>query len=458
MSLERYDTTIDDLLPPNENIPHLASAWDFYNSTLRKAKFFAAPMVNQSELPYRMLVRKYNCHVAVTPMIHSRIFQESKKYRKSAFSTCAADRPLIVQFCGNDPDILLRAAKYVENDCDAVDLNLGCPQGIARKGHYGAFLLTETELLCNIVSKLHKNLSVPVTCKIRLLPTMSDTIKLCLALERAGCSLLTVHGRTKENKQQKTGNCNWKAIGIIKKYVQIPVVSNGGIKDIKDVYACLKETCADGADVFRSVTGKPIIICSGIMHRTKWGGFRKQASVKYSNSVIETISLPLHERQIQLAYEYMDLVEKYPTQKSPVRAHLNKFLYSSFVAFASHPTIISARKLLNLPKKKTEWFGEYKSVIDAVKSVVMETKLKSSGSSAGGLNSPKQKESSIDCSPGKWYMRHRDLKRKHKELEKNDCKPVEAPFSLFEFQRQNCKRGPFIYGLCNDRYGRSCYT
>ena len=352
MRSDRDDSNIDNLPPPNKDISHLASAWDFYNSTLRKAKFFAAPMVNQSELPYRMLVRKYNCHVAVTPMIHSRIFQESKKYRKSAFSTCAADRPLIVQFCGNDPDMLLRAAKYVENDCDAVDLNLGCPQGIARKGHYGAFLLTETELLCNIVSKLHQNLSVPVTCKIRLLPKLSDTVKLCLALERAGCSLLTVHGRTKENKQQRTGNCNWKAIGIIKKYVQIPVVSNGGIKDIKDVYACLKETCADGVMSSEALLENPSLFAQALCIGSSGAGLPSEASVKYSNSVIETISLPLHERQIQLAYEYMDLVEKYPTQKSPVRAHLNKFLYSSFVAFASHPKIISARKLLNLPKKK----------------------------------------------------------------------------------------------------------
>ena len=85
---------------PNENLSHVKSAWEFYNNTLLSGKFFAAPMVNQSELPYRMLVRKYNCNVAVTPMIHSRIFQESKKYRKSAFSTCVQAGPLIVQFCG----------------------------------------------------------------------------------------------------------------------------------------------------------------------------------------------------------------------------------------------------------------------------------------------------------------------------------------------------------------------
>ncbi len=45
-----------------------------------------------------------------------------------------------MQFCANDPDTLLAAARLAEPHCDAIDLNLGCPQHIARRGRYGELL------------------------------------------------------------------------------------------------------------------------------------------------------------------------------------------------------------------------------------------------------------------------------------------------------------------------------
>ena len=57
---------------------------------------------------------------------------------------------------------------------------------------------TETDLLVEIVRTLEAGLTVPVTCKIRVLESgLDDTLALCKALERAGCSMITVHGRTK---------------------------------------------------------------------------------------------------------------------------------------------------------------------------------------------------------------------------------------------------------------------
>ena len=63
-------------------------------------------------------------------------------------------RPLLAQLCGDDKDALLDCASVCQHYVDGIDLNLGCPQGIAKRGHYGAFLLEEPDLvvLCEHLS------------------------------------------------------------------------------------------------------------------------------------------------------------------------------------------------------------------------------------------------------------------------------------------------------------------
>ena len=85
----------------------------------------------------------------------------------------------------------------LEKDVDAIDVNFGCPQGIARKGHYGSFLLEEPELVHKIVKGLVDNINIPIFCKIRIQKTEEKTFNVVDKIISAGCSLLTVHGRTK---------------------------------------------------------------------------------------------------------------------------------------------------------------------------------------------------------------------------------------------------------------------
>lgn len=209
-------------------------ARDFWSKTLRSARNILAPMVDQSELPFRLMVRRYNVHCTYSPMLHSRLFLEQPKYQQEFLQTDPEfDHPFIIQFCANDPEIFLKAAKIAESHCDAIDLNLGCPQTIAKRGHYGAFLQDEWSLIYDIgtiknfpiqffnlislkVNLAVRNLTKPVTCKIRVFDDVEKTIKYAKMIESAGASLITVHGRLREQKGSKTGLADWTKIRLVK--------------------------------------------------------------------------------------------------------------------------------------------------------------------------------------------------------------------------------------------------
>lgn len=129
-------------------------------------------------------------------------------------------RPLFAQFCANDPATLLRAAQLVQERCDAVDLNLGCPQRIARKGRYGAFLMDDLPLIERLVSALSTSLAVPVTCKIRIFPELQRTLEYARMLQAAGCSILAVHGRTRDQKRARDTRADWDAIKVQRPNIQ----------------------------------------------------------------------------------------------------------------------------------------------------------------------------------------------------------------------------------------------
>lgn len=210
-----------------------------------------APMVDQSELAWRILSRRFGATLCYTPMFHARLFATSEKYRKDMWSEwdgdSAKDRPLVVQFCANDPDTLLEAAKHVVGKCDAVDLNLGCPQGIARKGNYGSFLMEDWDLIYKLINKLHTELEIPVTAKLRVFEDREKTLSYAKMVLSAGAQFLTVHGRTREMKGQKTGLADWTILKYLRENLPKDTVffANGNILYPEDVTRCLNEINCD---------------------------------------------------------------------------------------------------------------------------------------------------------------------------------------------------------------------
>ncbi|KAG0631884.1 hypothetical protein M758_1G286700 [Ceratodon purpureus] len=296
-------------------LPHAAKAWEHWNK-LGAPKLMVAPMVDQSELPFRMLCRKYGATAAYSPMLHSRLFAQDVKYRTKEFSTCPEDRPLFIQFCANNPDTLLEAARFVQDDCDYVDINFGCPQRIAKRGNYGAFLMDDLPLVRSLVAKLASGLTTPVSCKIRMFPKLEDTLAYARMIEEAGCCLLAVHGRTRDQKDGKAIRADWEVIKAVKAALTIPVIANGNIRWLEDADECIRVTGVDGVMSAESLLENPAL----------FAGYRMKPLDSSADAESDELSWKYSLDEPTLVLEYLDLCETYPVPPRMIRAHVHRML------------------------------------------------------------------------------------------------------------------------------------
>lgn len=208
-------------------------------STAVDYRYILAPMVGASELAFRLLCRKYGATLAYTPMICSKSFARDESYRRAEFQTIPEDRPLVVHFSANDPEDFATSAELVQHQCDAIDLNLGCPQRTAYLGHFGSYLLDpkDRNLIVAIVRRAREKVSIPIFCKIRLLDTIEDTIRLCKDLRDAGASLIAVHARYRATWDRKgpgarDGPALLDQVKVIKQALSdIPIITNVSSKE-----------------------------------------------------------------------------------------------------------------------------------------------------------------------------------------------------------------------------------
>ncbi|KAJ9628770.1 tRNA dihydrouridine synthase [Taxawa tesnikishii (nom. ined.)] len=334
----------------------------FYES-IGSPKMILAPMVDQSEYAWRMLSRSFMTPesskdlLAYSPMFHARLFADTPKYRESHFQPIRStlpsppdsyhasqhnesdryldgnpkkDRPLFVQFCANNPDELLAAAKHVQHFCDAVDLNLGCPQGIAKKGHYGAFLQEDWDLIYELINKLHLELDIPVTAKMRVLETKEKTLEYAKMILSAGASILTVHGRRREQKGHNTGLADWGMLRYLRDNLPPETVmfANGNILQHEDIARCLQETGVDGVMSAEGNLYDPTIFAepppAGQEGREYWrgkdgkGGFRMDAVLRRYMDIIYRDVLGQEPPQRKPLFLPSDASEEQPTANAPI--------------------------------------------------------------------------------------------------------------------------------------------
>lgn len=165
-----------------------------------------------------------------------------------------------VQLLGQYPQWLAEnAARAVELGSWGVDLNCGCPSKMVNGSGGGATLLKDPEMIYQGAKAMREAVPahLPVTVKVRLGWDSGDRqFEIADAVEQAGATEITVHGRTKEDGY-KAEKINWAAIGKIRQRLSIPVIANGEIWDWQSAQDCMATTGCDSVMIGRGALNVP---------------------------------------------------------------------------------------------------------------------------------------------------------------------------------------------------------
>ncbi|XP_067905594.1 tRNA-dihydrouridine(20) synthase [NAD(P)+]-like isoform X5 [Heterodontus francisci] len=172
-------------------------------------KVILAPMVRVGTLPMRLLALDYGADIVYCEELIDLKMIQCKRVvnevldtidyvatdERVVFRTCEREkRHVVFQMGTADAQRALTVAQLVENDVAGIDVNMGCPKEYSTKGGMGVALLSNPDKIEAILSTLVKGISKPVTCKIRILPSLEDTINLVKRIERTGVAAVAVHG------------------------------------------------------------------------------------------------------------------------------------------------------------------------------------------------------------------------------------------------------------------------
>jgi tRNA-dihydrouridine synthase B len=224
-------------------------------------RVFAAPMAGVTDRPFRVLARRFGAGHAVSEMVTTKreLWDSLKTSRRADHA--GEPGPIAVQIAGVDPGEMADAARYnITRGAQIIDINMGCPAKKVCNVWAGSALMQDEPRAIAIVRAVVQACAprgVPVTLKMRTgwCASARNALPLALAAQDAGVSMLTVHGRTRE--QGYGGQAEYDTIAAVKAALQIPVVANGDIDSPHKALAVLKATGADAVMVGRAAQGRP---------------------------------------------------------------------------------------------------------------------------------------------------------------------------------------------------------
>lgn len=224
-----------------------------------KNRVCVAPMAGITDLPYRMILKEMGASLMTTELVSAKGIYYNNPGNATIMATDKKESPIALQLFGSDPIIMSMVADRVKDAYDIIDINMGCPVlKVVRNGE-GAALMKDISLASRIVETMVRVIGdkIPITCKIRIGFDNKhiNAVKFSKALESAGASAITIHGRTKT--ELYSGDCHRDVIRDVKSEVKIPIIANGNIWTIDDAKTMLDETGADAIALGRAIKGNP---------------------------------------------------------------------------------------------------------------------------------------------------------------------------------------------------------
>lgn len=217
-----------------------------------------APMAGVTDRPFRRLAKRYGAGLVYSEMMASGQVVKAHALTLKRGAAHEDEGPLAVQIAGRDPEIMAEAARVAEGIGAAlVDINMGCPAKKVVGGLAGSGLMRDETLAARIMAAVKAAVSVPVTVKMRLGwdDSCRNAATLARVAEQEGLSMVTVHGRTRE--QLYSGQADWTAIRAVREAIRLPLVVNGDITSAAAARAALAESGANAVMIGRGAFGRP---------------------------------------------------------------------------------------------------------------------------------------------------------------------------------------------------------
>lgn len=230
---------------------------------LTKSRVSLAPMAGITDYVLRSLVRKYSPGVLLTTeMISSEYLAQTLNGRSGTeiFKRDEDHSPVSYQISGHKPEMMQKAAEFLNQYADMIDINMGCPVNKVVKGQDGCALMRNPQLAAELVKAVKSGTDKPVSVKFRLGYTADEMnfVEFGVKMQEAGADFITIHGRTRS--QMYSGQANWSKIAELKAAVDIPVFANGDVTSIEDALLCLEQSNADGVAIGRGALGDPTLL------------------------------------------------------------------------------------------------------------------------------------------------------------------------------------------------------